>query len=173
MKKLSAQLLSIIGFGAVFFSLISVPWYIFGDLANPVPKGLFSEADFFAPMIRWFLGLVAYVLSGCLICLSCSALARITLVGWRQFIAEEKEKAAIAKKEAIREVGSLIAVSVDSGGLFDSATTMIETTEGFYRVFGKIDVARKGEKITIRKEFDGMFGFEFLSLAGKEYQLTK
>lgn len=150
MRKLISQVLAFLGFGAAIFAVIAVPWYIFGDLPNPLPQPLLAETWAFPSALRWMSGLVAYIAAGCIVTLVCMVSSRILLVGWTQFIAEEKAKAAKAKKEAIREAGTLMSVSVDSGGVLDSATSMIETTNGFYRVFGKVDVATKGETGILR-----------------------
>lgn len=173
MRKLLSKTLSALA-GATAFSVVGVAlWYVFGDLPNPLPAAILDGFGEFAPVIRWLFGLAAYMAMGALLHLAFLASARIVLVGWSQFIAEEREKFAKAKKEAIREVGTLISVSVENGGLLDMATTMIETSEGFYRVFGKVGVATKGVHVTIQKESRGVLHIEWLCLAGQKYQLTK
>lgn len=129
----------------------------------------------------WIINISLYYFAGVYLCLGTSvfslvvgqAAAKVAVVGWRQFFKEEEENAARAKIAATREVGTLIAVSMENGGILNSATSMIETTDGFYRVFGEVDVAAKGEQVIIRKEYRGAFGFEMLRLAGKDYQLTR
>lgn len=124
-------------------------------------------------MFYYLGGITLWICAGMLIMQTGQVAAGVVSVGWRQFIKDEKENAARAKIAATREVGTLIAVSVENAGILNSATSMIETTNGFYRVFGKVDVAAKGEQVIIRKENIGAFSFEMLQLAGKDYQLTK
>lgn len=144
---------------------VSIPWMIKPEDQSPL----------------WFIGIMFYYLGGITLWISAGILImktgqvaeRVVSVGWRQFFKEEKENAARAEIAATREVGALIAVSVENGGILNSATSMIETTDGFYRVFGKVDVAAKGEQVIIRKEDRGAFSFEMLRLAGKDYPLTR
>lgn len=173
MRKLLSKTLSALA-GATAFSVVGVAlWYVFGDLPNPLPAAILDGFGEFAPVIRWLFGLAAYMAIGALLHLAFQASARIVLVGWSQFLAEEREKSAKAKKAAVREVGTLIAVSVENRGLLDLATSMIETTEGFYRVFGEVDVATKGVHVTIKKGSCGIFNIEWLCFSSNKYQLTK
>ncbi len=149
-------------------------WYVFGDLQNPLPSAFLSGFGEAAPIFRWPFGLLCYLGSGAALALMFLAASRITLVGWSQFIAEEKEKSVKARKAAVRPVGTLVAVSVENSRFLDSATSMIETTNGFYRVFGKVHCAAKGEQVTIQKDYSlSPFGLEWLCFAGQKYQLTK
>lgn len=150
-------------------------WYVFGDLPNPLPPqvAVLPGLGFVGEAFRWLLGLACYLIAGAALITILHATSRIVLVGWAGFIAEEKEKSAEAKKAAIRPVGTLVAVSVEKVGFLDSATSMIETTEGFYRIFGKVNFAAKGEQVTIQKESRSILTIEWLRFAGEKYQLTK
>lgn len=173
MRKLLSTSLSALA-GATALSVVGVTlWYVFGDLPNPLPPAFLAGFGAFAPIILWPFGLAFYMAIGVLLYLAFLASARIVLVGWSQFLAEEREKSAKAKKDSVREAGTLVAVSIENGGLLDSATSMIETTDGFYRVFGKVGMATKGVQVSIQKESRGLFNIEWLCLAGQKYQLTK
>ena len=148
-------------------------WYVFGGLPNLLPIRGTDFLGLVMPPIDWLLGLAIYMFAGGVLILIFKAVSRIVLVGWDRFIVEEKEQSAASKKAAIRQVGTLVTVSTETAYFLDSSTSMIETTEGFYRVFGKIDSAAKGESVTIQKESRGFFTLEWLCFAGKKYQLTK
>lgn len=172
MRELLSKTFSALA-GVAALSVVGIAlWYVFGDLPNPLPTAFLAELGELAPVIRWPVGLAAYMAIGSLVILAFLASARIVLVGWSQFIAEEREESK-AKNGVIREVGTLIAISVENGGVLDSATTMIETTEGFYRVFGKVDIATKGTQVTLQKDLHGLFNIKWLCFAGHKYQLTK
>lgn len=173
MRKILSQTFSTLSAIAAIGMVVAVLWYVFGDLPNLLPKEFLSEFGVASPIFRWLFGLAAYMVVGTLTTLLFLAASRIVLVGWVRFLEEEQEKSSRAKKEAIREAGTLIAISIDSGGLLDSATTMIETTDGFYRVFGRVDIAPKGAKVTIQKESRGLFNIKWLCLSGKQYQMTQ
>lgn len=172
MHKQFSQALSVLSGLSALSALGLTLWYLFGDLPNPLPPLFLSGFGEAAPIFRWPFGLLCYLIAGAMLSFFFLAASRIVLVGWSQYIAEEKEKSVQAKKAAVRQAGTLVAVSIENSGFLDSDTSMIETSRGFYRVFGKVDIATKGEAVTIRKD-SGIFGFEMLRLAGKDYQLTK
>lgn len=173
MRKQFSQALSMLGDIAALSAVGLTLWYIFGDLPNPLPPEFLSELGVAAPIGRWLLGLFCYLGLGAVLTVIFSAASRIVLVGWSEFVAEEREKSAKAKQAAISQAGTLVAVSVESNGFLDSATSMVETTEGFYRVFGRVDVAVKGEQVIIQKDSSSIIGIEWLCFAGKKYQLTR
>lgn len=173
MRKNLSQVFSVLGSIAALGMVVAALWYVFGDLPNPLPQETLAGLGVIAPAFRWLFGLGVYVVGCGLVAMLCLAASRIALVGWKQFLEVEREQAARAKKEAIRDVGTLVAVSVENNGLLDSATSMIETTNGFYRVFGRVDVATKGTQVTIRKESRGFFTIRWLCLNGRQFQMTK
>lgn len=174
MRNLLSKILSIF-VGATALATLGVTlWYVFGDLPNPLPTAILAGFGEVAFIIRWPAGLAVYAMTGALLMLAFQVSARVVLVGWSRFIAEEKERSAKEKKAAIRQAGTLVAVSVENGGFLDSATSMIETTDGFYRVFGKVHSVAKDAQVTIQKD-DALFPvkLEWLCFAGQKYQLTK
>ena len=175
MKATIARCLTTLA-GVAAVSCIGIAlWYIFGDLPNPLPDqaAASSVLEIVVQPFRWLLGLACYLIPGAASVTILLAASRIVLVGWAGFIAEEKEKSAAAEKAAIRQVGALVAVSAENVGFLDSAASMVETTDGFYRVFGKVAFATKGEPVTIHKESRGILTIEWLCFAGQKYQLTK
>lgn len=174
MRKQFSQVLSMLG-GISALSAVGLPlWYVFGDLPNPLPPAFLSELGVAAPIFRWPFGLLCYMVSGAVLSVLFLEASRIVLVGWTQFMSEEKEKSAKARQSAIRQAGTLMGVSVESNGFLDSATSMVETTDGFYRVFGRVHSVAKGEQVTIHKD-DSLFPFnlDWLCFADQKYQLTR
>ena len=172
MKVIISRLLAVCVVVAAFTNVGLFFWYVFGNLPNPLPQHL-ADLVGLGAMSWWMLGLASYIFTCSAVALMFLASSRIVLLGWAGFWAEEKEKSVEAKKAAVSTVGTLVAVSDVTVGLFDSATTLIETSEGYFQVFGTIDSAQKGAQVTIQREFRIIFTIEWLCFAGKKYQLCK
>lgn len=147
--------------------------FVFGELPNPLPAALFANAWAAGPIFRWITGLSCITLGSMVITGLFIASSKIILVGWSQFIADEKEIAVQEKKANTRLVGELISVQADHDSSNDTDTSIVETTEGFYRVHGKVSMASKGEAVTIRTKSRGFFSFKMVCLDGREYQLVE
>lgn len=160
------------GLSALTYVILTL-WYVFGDLPNPLPIALFANVWVAGPTFRWLLGLICITL----VCIPITGLfiatSRIVLVGWSQFIAEEKEIADQEKQTSTRQIGELVSVQADHGNSSYSDTSIVETTKGYYRVHGKVSKAKKGEPVTIRTKSTVYFRFEMVCLDGKEYQLAE
>lgn len=90
MRKLLSKILSILARCSALASFGVVLWYIFGDLTNPLPRQFLGGFGEFAPFARWPFGLVFYMATGIFCSFVFYASARIVLVGWSQFIVEER-----------------------------------------------------------------------------------
>lgn len=168
MRKYCSWMFSVLSGLAALSGLVLTFWYVFGNLPNPFRSSMFPAFEEAARIFLWPFGLALYLAVFVALSEIFRSASRIALVGLSLFITEEKDKSALEKKMAVRHVGKLVSVVVNTDG------SIIETTDGFYRVYDKVVMAKKGESVTIRKESRGLFfNFEMMSLSGKEYHLTK
>ncbi|WP_219096225.1 hypothetical protein [Pseudomonas sp. UMAB-40] len=87
---------------------------------------------------------------------------------------EEAFEAALemqrAKETTPISLGDLVHVAVNRGGFMDSDESTIETTQGFYRVSGKVGGVIKGASVT---SFEGQLRITTPDGRGKEFVLLK
>jgi hypothetical protein len=126
-----------------------------------------------ANLLYYLLGIsVWFVLGGVILNVGESA-SRIIDIGFEQYRADVKEAKRLEGMDANRDVGTLISLVHQDNGILNSKTSTIETTVGFYRVFGIVPSATKGEPVTIQKDNRLSFEFEWLCIANKRYQIKK
>lgn len=63
---------------------------------------------------------------------------------YRQQIREEAERASTPQP-----VGVLVSISIAKGGALSSSETLVETSDGFFRVSGLVDTVKKGEPVFV------------------------
>lgn len=185
MKKVIVYIFRLAALAALFGIFIALASYALGYIPNLFLIGLKShgvETEFLTSSgsaigwlisaIVWFCGASLYLLCGVALNMFLVALARIIEVGWKQYRVETKEQAAEEIKAAVIDAGEVVAITIDRGGFLDSTQSTVETSKGFYRVFGSVGSVSKGAKVVIEKDRLGPFKMNQLCVDGKKYKIT-